>query len=80
MDGKPHATKSDIYIIKKVKSMREGHGISQIELSRLLGMAESFISNVESWKRRDKYNLNHLNLLAKVFDCSPKEFLPEKFE
>jgi transcriptional regulator with XRE-family HTH domain len=77
MDGKPHATKLDIYVINKVKAMREERGMSQIALSQALGMAESFVSNVESVKRRDKYNLNHLNLLAKEFGCSPREFLPE---
>jgi transcriptional regulator with XRE-family HTH domain len=78
MEGKPHATKLDIYIINKVKFMREKQGMSQIALSQALGMADSFVSNVESAKRRDKYNVNHLNLLAKVFECAPKEFLPEK--
>ena len=29
MEGKPHATKLDIYIINKAKAMREKHGMSQ---------------------------------------------------
>ena len=40
-------------------------------------MADSFVSNVESLKRRDKYNVNHINQLAKIFKCSPRDFLPE---
>lgn len=78
MQDKPHATKLDIYLLRKVKDMRERHGMSQIALSQELGVADSFVSNVESSKRRNKYNVNHLNLLAKIFGCSPKDFLPEK--
>lgn len=78
MVGKPHATKVDIYIIGKVKAMREKYGMSQMALSQALGVADSFVSNVESVKRRDKYNVNHLNLLGKIFGCSPREFLPDR--
>lgn len=78
MVGKPHATKLDIYIIEKVKAMREERGMTQIALSQAMGVADSFISNVESVRRRDKYNVNHLNELAKVFRCSPSDFLPDK--
>lgn len=52
--------------------------MTQASLSHALNMADSFVSNVESLKRRDKYNVNHLNQLAKIFKCSPKDFLPEK--
>ena len=78
MESKPHSTKTDMYIINKVKAMREERRISQVALSQALEMADSFVSNVESLKRRDKYNTNHLNELAKIFKCSPREFLPEK--
>jgi transcriptional regulator with XRE-family HTH domain len=77
MESKPHATEVDLFVIKKVKEMREKVKIRQIDLSQHLGMADSFISNVESTKRRDKYNIRHLNELAKVFKCSPKDFLPD---
>lgn len=77
MQSKPHATEVDLFVIKKVKEMREKQEIRQIDLSQHLGMADSFISNVESSKRRDKYNIRHLNELAKVFKCSPKDFLPD---
>lgn len=78
MESKPHATEVDLFVIKKVKEMREKEKIRQIDLSQHLGMADSFISNVESNKRRDKYNIRHLNELAKVFKCSPRDFLPDK--
>jgi len=67
-----------MYIINKVREMREKQEMTQASLSHALNMADSFVSNVESLKRRDKYNVNHLNQLAKIFKCSPKDFLPEK--
>jgi hypothetical protein len=33
---------------------------------------------VENPKYRAKYNLYNINELAKILDCSPKDFLPEK--
>lgn len=68
----------DMYIINKVREMREESEMTQAALSQALNMADSFVSNVESLKRRDKYNVNHLNQLAKIFKCSPRDFLPEK--
>lgn len=78
MISKPHATKLDIYIINEVKALRQEHEMTQNDLSQALNMADSFVSNVESLKRREKYNVNHLNQLAKIFKCSPRDFLPEK--
>jgi len=71
---------SDIekYVIDKVKEMRLSKGISQANLARLLDVSEGFIGNIENPNYRDKYNLNHLNELAKILECSPKDFLPEK--
>lgn len=69
----------DQFVIDKVREMRIELGYSQKELSSLLDMAISFVGNVESPNKRDKYNLTHLNKIAEVFACSPKDFLPEKF-
>lgn len=71
-------TRIEKYIIAKVKDMREEHGYTQIALSQKLNMSDSFVGHVETPKRRAKYNINHLNALAKVFKCSPKDFMPEK--
>lgn len=70
--------KIDKYVIQKVKEFRIESGMTQITLSQKLNMSDSFIGHVESPKRRDKYNLKHLNALAKIFKCSPRDFLPEK--
>ncbi|MBN8789585.1 MAG: helix-turn-helix transcriptional regulator [Terrimonas sp.] len=71
-------TKIEKYVIEKVKEKRDAAGWSQILLSQKLSMSDSFVSHVETPKRRAKYNLNHLNALAKIFKCSPKDFFPEK--
>ncbi len=71
-------SKIDRFIIQKVKELRIAHGMTQITLSQKLNMSDSFIGHVESPKRRDKYNLKHINALAKIFKCSPRDFLPEK--
>lgn len=71
-------SKIEQYIIQKVKEKRLAMGLSQLALSQKLEMNDSFISHVESPNRRAKYNINHLNELAKVLKCSPKDFWPEK--
>lgn len=71
-------TKIEKYVIEKVKEKRDAAGLSQILLSQKLSMSDSFVGHVETPKRRAKYNLNHINALAKIFKCSPKDFFPEK--
>ncbi len=70
--------KIEQYVIDTVKELRTSKNISQAELARLLDVSEGFIGNVENKNYRAKYNLNHINELAKIFKCSPKDFLPEK--
>lgn len=72
--------KSDIeaYVINKVKEMREQNNYSQSELAAHLDVSNGFIGQVESSKSDTKYNLNHLNKLAIIFNCSVKDFLPDK--
>ena len=71
-------TKIETYIIARVKDKRVAAGISQANLARMLDVSEGFIGNIENPNYRDKYNVNHLNELAKIFKCSPRDFLPEK--
>ena len=72
------ATKIEKYIIEKVKERRIEFGYTQIVLSQKLNMTDSFVGHVETPNRRAKYNVNHLNALAKLFKCSPKDFMLEK--
>jgi transcriptional regulator with XRE-family HTH domain len=72
-------TALDLYIADRVKEMRLERNISQAVLAVRLGVSHAFIGVIENPKHRAKYNLQHLNKLAEIFDCSPKDFLPEKF-
>lgn len=71
-------TKVELAIINKVRQYRETAGMSQAQLSTELNLDISFVGNVESEKCRDKYNFNHLNALAILFDCKMKDFMPDE--
>ncbi|RZJ36551.1 MAG: XRE family transcriptional regulator [Flavobacterium sp.] len=66
------------YVISKVREIREEKGITQEQLSLSLGKNITFISQVEAPSKKAKYNIIHLNEIAKVLNCSPKDFLPLK--
>lgn len=66
------------YVVDQVKRKRIERGLSQKDLAYEMEKSLGFIGDIENPKERAKYNLNHLNELAKVFKCSPREFLPEK--
>ena len=72
--------KSDIetFVINKVKEMRVQRKLSQSELAVQLDVSNGFIGQAESPKSPTKYNLNHLNTLAVIFNCSIKDFMPDK--
>lgn len=75
-----HESLSEIekYIISKVREMRESKGLSQVSLSLSLGKSTTFISDIEAPSKKAKYNVKHLNDIAKILECSPKDFWPEK--
>jgi len=66
------------YVINTVRRKREKAGLTQANLSHILGVSPGFIGKVESTKYPSKYNLNHINKLGRCFKCSPKSFLPQK--
>jgi transcriptional regulator with XRE-family HTH domain len=66
------------YVINIVREKRIEKNISQRELAYSLDVSIGFIGDIENPKYRAKYNLNHINELAKIFECSPKDFLPEE--
>lgn len=76
--GKPSTSKIEQYIIDKVREKRQKIGMSQAELARQLDVSEGFIGNVESPNYRAKYNINHLNAIAKILECSPRDFWPKE--
>lgn len=64
------------FVIEKVRQLRNQKNISQAELAFSIGVSVGFIGKVESLKYNTKYNLNHLNSIAKTLNISPQELLP----
>jgi len=75
---KADVTAIDQYVIDRIREMRKEKGYSQRELADLLDLSYGFIGDVESIKEVAKYNLTHINAIAKLFNCSPKDFLPDE--
>ena len=68
------------YIIDRVREKREEKCMTQEKLAFALGFeSQGYISKIESVSENydDSYNVNHLNEIAKVLKCSPKDFWPE---
>ena len=68
------------YIIDRVREKREQIGMSQEKLAFTLGFeSQGYISKIESTSENydDSYNVNHLNEIAKILNCSPRDFWPE---
>jgi transcriptional regulator with XRE-family HTH domain len=68
----------DLYTSNVMRNKRLEKGWTQRQLSGYMGISSIFINNIESVRKPNKLNLYHINLLAEIFDCSPREFLPEK--
>jgi transcriptional regulator with XRE-family HTH domain len=75
---KPKTINIEQYVINTIRELRIKKGISQRSLAYQLNVSEGFIGNIENPNYRAKYNLNHLNEIAIILECSPKDFLPEK--
>lgn len=71
----------DQYIIDKVRDFRIKRKISQEQLAYELGFeSKGYIGAIESINpdRTECYNCKHLNQIAKLFKCSPKDFWPDE--
>lgn len=60
-------TQFDFDLMNHVKKLREINGFTKDELSLKMGVAKSFVGNVESFTQRHKYGTRHITLLAKAF-------------
>lgn len=66
------------YVIDRVRELRTEKNMSQRELADTIEVSYGFIGKVESTSKRAKYNLQHINDIAKAFECSPKDLMPDK--
>lgn len=60
-------TNFDFDFINHIKNFRKLKKWSQEELSERMGVAKTFVGNVESYTQRQKYSTRHIALLAKAF-------------
>ena len=75
--GSAAKTIIELYVINTAKELRIKNKLSQAELAHLLDVSYGFVGAVESTNHPEKYNLNHIEKLAQIFNRSPKDFLPE---
>lgn len=71
-------SKIDWHVISQIRSTRIEKGMSQEELAIHLNLSRGFIGHIESPNFIAKYSLEQLNQIAKLFNCSPRDFIPEK--
>ena len=69
----------ELYIVQKVKEQRKKRKMSRRYLADCLNVSQSFIRNIENENDDTAYNIDHLNEIAKIFDCSIRDFFPEKY-
>ena len=69
----------DQFVIDKVREKRQEKGMSQAELADSIDISRGFIGAVENPRQRAKYNLKLLNEIAKVLNCSIRDFFPENY-
>ncbi|MEP7375881.1 MAG: helix-turn-helix transcriptional regulator [Chitinophagaceae bacterium] len=69
------------YIIDRVREIRIAKKKTQAEIAYGLGFESTgYIGEIESPnpENTESYNSNHLNEIAKILECSPRDFWPEK--
>lgn len=67
----------ELYVIERVRQIRHAQKVSQAMLAYGIGVTSGFIGQAETPKSPTKYNLNHLNEIAKFLNCSLWEFFPK---
>ena len=69
-------SETDYLLIKRVKELRIKHNLTQLQLAQKMELSDGFVSKVETFTERAKYNVRHFFLLAEAFNCSLQEILP----
>lgn len=61
-------TQFDFELINHIRTLRRSRGFTKEDLSLSMGVAKTFVGNVESFAQRHKYSTRHIALLAKAFE------------
>lgn len=67
----------ELYVSRKAKELRLERGWSIRYLADCLNVSHTFIENIESLNSDKAYNLDHINSLAKIFECEIYALLPK---
>ncbi len=68
----------DLYVIDAIRKKRIEQHVSQAMLASFINVSKGFIGMAESSKYDIKYNIRHINEIARFLGCSPRDFLPEQ--
>lgn len=68
----------ELHIVEIVKEKRKNLKQSQEDIAKVLRVTVGYIGQIESKKLKSMYSYDQLNELAKFFECSPKDFMPEE--
>ncbi len=68
----------ELAIVENVKKKRKALNRPQSYIAMILEVSDGYIGQIESLNYPSMYSLNQLNIIAKDFECSPKDFMPEK--
>jgi len=63
------------FVISRIKEIRTQKRISQLELSTISNLSQSFLASIEKGKKQP--SVLTLLRIAKALDVSPKTFFPE---
>lgn len=67
----------DQYVIDRVRAIRNERGKTQEDIAEALNFKSTgYIAKIESYgpDSEDFYNIKHLNAIAKLLTCSPRDF------
>lgn len=65
-------------IVQNAKALRNKHKKTQRDIAAILHVTPGYIGQIESANNPSMYSYEQLNQLAKYFECSPKDFMPEE--
>jgi len=76
--NKMSKTAIELEIIELIRKKRKSNKLSQAKIAKILNVTPGYIGQIEVKDSPSMYSYSQLNQLAIYFDCSPREFIPEK--
>lgn len=67
----------ELFVSQKVKELRLAKGWSHRYLGDCLNVSHTFIVQIENPNSDKAYNFDHVNALAKIFECSLWDLIPK---